>query len=363
MSLVIVQEALSDSRKLSGRLKSIDATAESLIARASQLEKSIDKMREYSGDLECLSSSYGKASTSQSNNNNQSYIMHQSSQVNQSQASQQQQQPSQASRGAGARSTIVANLQRESRQLKALERENLELRMALEDHQNTLELIMSKYRSQMSQLIKSNSVLATTSATHMINSVDNHNSCNCHHLSSSNQLIQMYQQKVNDMVAVMMRAIDLDEANDAKKAEQLAQLTTENKGLKELLSIARTSNSITLGSNVSSKSTVTKSTQTRADDIETDSLSTPYILTTALDSMSISSDSTSCESQSQSPNALCIQTSDSLVTNHSDEMNCNSMATHQPKQVTSEMKDETCNRKNISHEPSNISEKSEAKLS
>lgn len=40
--------------------------------------------------------------------------------------------------------------------LKKLERENLELKKALEDHQYGLEFIMSKYRSQVVQLIKLN---------------------------------------------------------------------------------------------------------------------------------------------------------------------------------------------------------------
>lgn len=37
--------------------------------------------------------------------------------------------------------------------VKELERENIELRQALEDHQYGLEFIMSKYRSQINKLI------------------------------------------------------------------------------------------------------------------------------------------------------------------------------------------------------------------
>lgn len=44
----------------------------------------------------------------------------------------------------------------DSRKIKALERENKELRQALEDHQYGLELIMSKYRSHVEELIKLN---------------------------------------------------------------------------------------------------------------------------------------------------------------------------------------------------------------
>lgn len=40
--------------------------------------------------------------------------------------------------------------------MRDLERENLELRQALEDHQYGLEFIMSKYRSQIIELIQLN---------------------------------------------------------------------------------------------------------------------------------------------------------------------------------------------------------------
>lgn len=49
-------------------------------------------------------------------------------------------------------SVLIAGIQQESRHLRELQQENRELRAALEDHQNALELIMSKYRQQMSHL-------------------------------------------------------------------------------------------------------------------------------------------------------------------------------------------------------------------
>lgn len=42
---------------------------------------------------------------------------------------------------------------KDNRKIKELERENMELKQALEDHQYGLEFIMSKYRSQVSKLI------------------------------------------------------------------------------------------------------------------------------------------------------------------------------------------------------------------
>lgn len=50
-------------------------------------------------------------------------------------------------------SVLIAGMQQESRHLRELQQENRELRIALEDHQNALELIMSKYRQQMTHLV------------------------------------------------------------------------------------------------------------------------------------------------------------------------------------------------------------------
>ena len=48
-----------------------------------------------------------------------------------------------------------SGIQQENRHIRQLQHENKELRAALEEHQNVLELIMSKYRQHMSCLINS----------------------------------------------------------------------------------------------------------------------------------------------------------------------------------------------------------------
>lgn len=52
-----------------------------------------------------------------------------------------------------------------SYRMKKLEEENNELREALEDHQYGLEFIMSKYRSQVIELIRLNKMEKTTHST------------------------------------------------------------------------------------------------------------------------------------------------------------------------------------------------------
>ena len=49
----------------------------------------------------------------------------------------------------------LTGIQQENRHIRQLQHENKELRAALEEHQNVLELIMSKYRQHMSCLINS----------------------------------------------------------------------------------------------------------------------------------------------------------------------------------------------------------------
>lgn len=52
----------------------------------------------------------------------------------------------------------IMNHFKDNQKIKDLERENTELRQALEDHQYGLEFIMSKYRSQIVELIKLNKI-------------------------------------------------------------------------------------------------------------------------------------------------------------------------------------------------------------
>lgn len=47
---------------------------------------------------------------------------------------------------------LIAGIQREIKHVQEMQAENKELKNALEDHQHTLELIMSKYRQQTASL-------------------------------------------------------------------------------------------------------------------------------------------------------------------------------------------------------------------
>lgn len=58
----------------------------------------------------------------------------------------------------GSHSDLIAGFQHGNKQLRDLQIENRELKMALQDYQNAVELIMSKYRSHTSLLIASSEV-------------------------------------------------------------------------------------------------------------------------------------------------------------------------------------------------------------
>ena len=54
-----------------------------------------------------------------------------------------------------SRYMLLSGIQQENRHIRQLQHENKELRAALEEHQNAIELIMSKYRQHITCLVHS----------------------------------------------------------------------------------------------------------------------------------------------------------------------------------------------------------------
>lgn len=50
------------------------------------------------------------------------------------------------------RSALILNIQQENRHIRELQQENRELKLALEEHQNTLESMMHRYRQQLKRM-------------------------------------------------------------------------------------------------------------------------------------------------------------------------------------------------------------------
>uniref|UniRef100_A0A2R5L7M6 Uncharacterized protein n=1 Tax=Ornithodoros turicata TaxID=34597 RepID=A0A2R5L7M6_9ACAR len=179
---VSVQQLLGDAKRLVGRLREHDTTADQLLAQAQALGRNVEAMRQYNEELAELNS-----------------------------ASQR------------PRSALILSIQQENRHIRELQQENKELVAALEEHQSALELIMAKYREHIIRLGQSQATEAKIAASMP----------QCHHLAD----------KVSEMAAVMRKAAQVDEDCGAEQAQQLAQLKVENEVLRELLDIGRKSGS------------------------------------------------------------------------------------------------------------------------
>ena len=115
MSLTF-QQIICDAKKLVGRISDHENTADNLISEIQSVCNQIDDMKEYQEEVDLLNT-------------------------------EAKQRPHDA---------LIADIQQETRHLREIQAENKALRNALEDHQNALELIMSKYRQQTASLIRKN---------------------------------------------------------------------------------------------------------------------------------------------------------------------------------------------------------------
>ncbi|XP_030791578.1 suppressor of IKBKE 1 isoform X3 [Rhinopithecus roxellana] len=115
-------------------------------------------------------------------------------------------------------------LSQENTQIRDLQQENRELWISLEEHQDALELIMSKYRKQMLQLMVAKKA------------VDAEPVLKAHQSHSAE--IESQIDRICEMGEVMRKAVQVDDDQFCKIQEKLAQLELENKELRELLSIS-----------------------------------------------------------------------------------------------------------------------------
>jgi len=218
MSLT-VQQLLNDAKRLSSRLRDHDQSADHLISRAQEVLKEVDAMRQYQEDVENLNE-----------------VAHNR-----------------------PRAQLVLGIQQENRHIRTLQQENKELRAALEEHQNALELIMSKYRQHVTRLVN---------APHP-------DFTNINQLKI--QALAERTEKVCEMAAVMKEAVRVDESACNQQQETVVRLITENKGLRELLEISQRSLSTPVQRAKRPTPTIHKEVQTEAvaDEVEVVTLPRP----------------------------------------------------------------------------------------
>ncbi|XP_027849048.1 FGFR1 oncogene partner 2 homolog isoform X2 [Aphis gossypii] len=175
---VTVQQILSDAKRLASKLKEHDTAADSLLSQAQFVYKKIDAMKQYTDDL------------SELNDMEEGGLPHEE---------------------------LVNSIRTESRQLQEIVRENRILKAMVAEHQTALEMIMSKYRSQVSQLV------AQSSANQHIN-----NNIAAKTIEEKNVLIVQQEERIKEMMAVMSLASRLEAEEASKKEEIIGRLQVEN---------------------------------------------------------------------------------------------------------------------------------------
>ncbi|XP_027478450.1 suppressor of IKBKE 1 isoform X1 [Zalophus californianus] len=187
-----IEKILTDAKTLLERLREHDAAAESLVDQSAALHRRVAAMRE--------------AGTALPDQVGQRY----------------QEDASDIKDMSKFKPHIL--LSQENTQIRDLQQENRELWVSLEEHQDALELIMSKYRKQMLQLMVAKKA------------VDAEPVLKAHQSHSAE--IESQIDRICEMGEVMRKAVQMDDDQFCKIQEKLAQLELENKELRELLSIS-----------------------------------------------------------------------------------------------------------------------------
>lgn len=144
---------------------------------------------------------------------------------------------------------MINVIHQENPQIREIQQENRQLKASIEEHQRAIELIMTKYRQHTQQQIQDTRL----DFERLAKANENNNvSAHCGQLQSSNQLSSSFQctniissqaEKLQEAISVMQAAVRDDDSTN-QYVEQLSQLKTENQGLRELLGIARSMNSL-----------------------------------------------------------------------------------------------------------------------
>jgi len=117
--------------------------------------------------------------------------------------------------------SVVTGFQRpENRNIVKLQRENAELRLLLEEHQIALDMIMTKYRERVSEL------LALTASPKIKRE------------GKKTAELQEKTERLAEMIEVMYKADRTGEKVELDEIETVARLQSENRGLRELLAIS-----------------------------------------------------------------------------------------------------------------------------
>jgi len=176
------QDVLNDAKKLSNRLRERESAADVLVSQVQSICQEVQAMKQYNEDIAQLNDLASER----------------------------------------PRMALVAGIQQENKHIMDLQQENRDLKIALEEQQNAIDLIMSKYRQHVSKLMQCQKY-----DQQLLKSMD-----------TNTQALETATEKMNEMKLVMRKAINMDEEAISREEELMSRLWTENKSLRETLQIA-----------------------------------------------------------------------------------------------------------------------------
>lgn len=124
------------------------------------------------------------------------------------------------------RRQLIASIQCESKKLKQLEAENLELKSTLQDYELVMKLMSQKYRNHVSKLISHMNAENKLNVSNVIN-------------SKYKQKVDEQALKIEQLTAFIQKIMSLDIQNFLDIQKSLTRLELENEGLRQMLGIAK----------------------------------------------------------------------------------------------------------------------------
>ncbi|KAL7061221.1 hypothetical protein AAHC03_09688 [Spirometra sp. Aus1] len=140
------------------------------------------------------------------------------------------------------RRPLVLCLAAENKQLEQLKMQNRTLEKSLSEHQSALEMIMTKYREQISQLMRTSVVeKALQEKESAVSAVVTASSDRVKDHPSSNGVRQakaLTEERLLMMAAIAQEVAEQSDRYSAELETELQRLETENAGLRDLLAIS-----------------------------------------------------------------------------------------------------------------------------
>jgi len=221
MSTITVETLLSDVKRLVIRLQRHDTAADSLIDHAIALKKKTESQATCPADPEDTEFSAAESNEDGGASQWESALGDRDDGASAAHSETRPPVSQPAANAAIDPSSVASSIhQPENSNITKLQRENKELRLLLEEHQIALDMIMTKYRERMSELI---SVTTTTP------------------LKSNAAVVEELRGKTETFAAgidLMYESTRKDETEEWEEIETIARLEAENRGLRELLAVS-----------------------------------------------------------------------------------------------------------------------------